>query len=116
MRGRLFLGAGMMLLVLLVGSSLAWSALAAPSKPVPGTVYTADSPVDTSQGKDITVRCPEGQHATGGGGYVFTRQAQTFLVGSTPVVPNGGSQAAPATAGSESRQAWRCQLALANAR
>jgi hypothetical protein len=89
MRNRFFVLVGSSVLVLLASSIFIWTASAASSKPVPGTVYTVDSPVDTSVGKDLTVECPANQHATGGGGYAFTSQAPTFIWMSVPT--SGGS-------------------------
>jgi hypothetical protein len=79
-------------LVVVVSSVFVWTASAAPNKPVPGTVYVLESPVDTGAAKDLTVFCPSGQHATGGGGYAFTSQAPTFIYMSVPVA-NGGAPA-----------------------
>jgi len=77
---------------LIVSSVLVWTANAAPSKPVPGTVYVAEWPQETSAGKDLSVFCPTGQRASGGGGYVFATQAPTFLTTSVPI-DSGGAPA-----------------------
>ena len=89
MRNRLLVLVNSSVLVLLASSVFMWTANAAPSKPVPGTVYTVESPVDTSVGKDLIVQCPANQHATGGGGYAFASQAPTFIWMSVPVNSGG---------------------------
>lgn len=43
----------------------------------------------TSVGKDLIVQCPTGQHATGGGGFVFSSQAPTFFWMNVPVNSGG---------------------------
>jgi hypothetical protein len=63
---------------------------AAGKQPPPSSIYFAESPVDATQTKDITVMCPSGMRATGGGGFVFTGSAPTFLQRSTPVSVGGG--------------------------
>lgn len=62
-----------------------WTVSPATTKVVPGTVYAAEWPVDNSVGKSLIVQCPANQHATGGGAYIFSSQAPTFISLSVPV-------------------------------
>ena len=85
-------------LMLVVGSRLLFAHPTSAAKPGP-TVYTAETAVTTEQSKTISVSCPAGMHATGGGGWVTTAQAQTFLTQSVPITSNGNPAASgqPAT-------------------